>query len=57
MEKTSGNGYKLHWEMFHLNVRKKNFTKNNLSLEQPPQGYSRVLITGGCQHVIGQGAK
>ncbi|KAK4826168.1 hypothetical protein QYF61_006030 [Mycteria americana] len=38
MEKTRGNGYKLHWETFHLNIRTTFFySKNNHSLEQPPQ--------------------
>lgn len=55
-ENTRGKKYKLHWEKFHLN-RKKNYGKNNHSLEQPLQGCGRALITGNFQYVIGQNAR
>ena len=54
----SGNGYKLHWERFYLEIRKNYFySENNQSLEQPPQGHGRDLIAGGFQDAMAQGAR
>lgn len=58
MEKTRSNRYKLHWEKFYLDIRKKSFySKNNCSLELPPQGRGRVPIAGGFQDATGQRAR
>lgn len=46
MEKERANRSKLHWERFRLNIRKKFFSQNNQSLEQPSQRCGRVPITG-----------
>jgi len=56
--KTKGNGYKLHQERLHLDIRNKFFTvRINKHLEEPPQGRGRVPIIGGFQDAIGQGTR
>lgn len=41
---------------FNLIYQERN-SENNQSPEQPPQGQSRILITGGFQHTTGQDAR
>ena len=57
VEKIRGNGYKLHWKRFHIAEEGNFYSENNHSLERPPQEHGRVLISGGFQGVIGQGAR
>lgn len=52
MEKTRDNGYMLHWEQFHLDMRifflfLFSCSENSHSLEQPPQECDRILVAGG----------
>ena len=62
MEKTRGNGYKLHQERGFTSIQDRYclgflYSENNHPLEQPPQGCGRVPIAGGFQDAIGQGAR
>jgi len=44
-------------QLLKMLTKGKNFLhENNHLLEQPPRGCGRVLIPGGFQDVIGQGA-
>jgi len=52
MEKTRDNGYELQQERCHLAI-KFFHSENNQSLEQAPQGYGTVPVTGGFQDAIG----
>lgn len=57
MAKTRDNGYKMYWEKFHLNIRKKLFYhESNQSQEQPPRGRGGDP-SGGFQDMTGQGAR
>ncbi|KAK4833065.1 hypothetical protein QYF61_027727 [Mycteria americana] len=57
MEKIRVNRYKSQQERFHLDTRKFFQSESNHSLEQPPQGHSKVPIAGGFQDAVGQGAR
>lgn len=62
MEKTRGNGYKLHWMEFRLSIREIFIylffnSENNYSLVQPPQEHDRVPTAAGFQDVVGQCAR
>lgn len=48
MEKTRSNGWKLHWERFHLNIRKNSFTmKAFIQRKNLSRGVVESLLSGG----------
>lgn len=58
MEKRIGNGYRLPWERFLLDMRNNLFmflSEDHKSLEQPPQECGRIPITADFQDAVGQG--
>lgn len=56
MEKRQGNRYKLHWERFHLGIKKKDFrVRTNNPCNSLPRGAGGTPIIGGLQDATGLG--
>lgn len=56
MEKRQGNRYKLHWERFHLGIKKKDFRVRTMNpWHSLPRGGGGTPISGGLQDATGLG--